>query len=291
MSLKHITVQNWRPELTEQALALLKKHQATSLFLLSNLKEYGPKQTEALFSGDYQCLVKQNKVIGVFVLTRSGRLLIQTDGEFDYSNLIIDNLLPKIKEITCLVGAWELITPLWQTLLKRFSTLKTSACKKEILYQCDLKNLDQIPINSKVKFLTKDDYFFWNKLNTAFCKELNSILYSNELERKQLYLQQSSNKHWWGLFVNKQLTVIAAYNAKFEDWAQIGGVYTLPQARGQGLAKQLMQQIMLDSKNIHKVKTLVLFTDVTNYIAQKVYQALGFTPIGYFGLTTGKWEE
>jgi len=276
MTLLKITIQNWSDKFTESAFALLKQYKETSLYLSTHL-----------FSGDVKCLVCGDKVVGIFVLNSAGKLLLQTDRKMDYSNLIIDALLPEISRFTGLIGDWELTSQFWNALKLRFSTFQEKICKKNILYKHDLENLNDLTNNNRVRFLNAHDYVVWDKLNLAFREEINSIFSYNNLQRQERYLQEVSNNQWWGLFLDQQLVAICAYTARYEDYAQIGCVYTLPEVRGRGFAKQLIYQLMLDSKNKHNVDKLILFTHDDNITAQKVYESLGFKPIGYFGLIVG----
>lgn len=288
MKLSKTTTQSWNEKLSKSAIALLKKHQEASLFLLNTLKEHGVQKTDSAFSGDFQCLVCDDKVVGVFLLNGMGRLLLQTDKEADYSNLIIDSILPKISRFTGLIGDWELTKQFLNALKLRFPTIQQKVCKKEILYRHDLGESPKASNNENesVRFLTAADYHSWDKLISGFREELNSVLFHNDPQKQQRYIGEVENRYWWGLFRGQKLITICAYTAKFEDCAQIGGVYTLPEERGKGSAKQIIKQVMLDSKNIHNVKKLVLFTHENNHSAQKVYEGLGFKAIGYIGLIT-----
>lgn len=286
MKLSKITYQDWSDQLAASATALLQQHKETALFLLSYLTEYGPHRTDAIFSGDYKCLVCDSKVVAVFVLNGMGRLLLQTDKKADYSRLIIDAIAPEISRFTGLIGDWELTKQYWDMLKLRFPTLHEEVCKKEILYYNNLMSLDDFPNNKQVRFLNAHDFLEWNKLNLAFCKELNSVLFPNDQHKQARYIGETNDQRWWGLFVEQKLVSICGFTARYGDCAQIGGVYTLPEERGKGFAKQIIKQLMLDSKNTLHLKKLVLFTHENNRSAQKVYEDIGFKSDGYIGLIT-----
>ena len=69
---------------------------------------------------------------------------------------------------------------------------------------------------------------------------------------------------------------------------QIGGVFTLPENRRKGYSKLCMKQLIIDSRNIHQLNILILFTKEDNVAAQGLYESLGFEHIGYFGLIFGQ---
>lgn len=285
-NLPHITVQNWNDKLAQDAITFLQQYQETSLFLLNVLSNENSNKTNLLSSENCKCLLDGDKVIGVFLLNDMGRLLLQTDRKTDYSHLIVSAIAPKISQFTGLIGDWELTEKCWDALQLHFPNLQRKIYKKEILYSYDLKNLPKYTNNIAVRFLTADDYDAWNNLNLAFCKELNSVLFHNNSQRKPRYINEVNKQHWWGLFKEQELVAISCYLGKFADCAQIGGVYTLPEFRGEGLAKELVKQIMQDSKNKHDITKLILFTDKNNSSAQKVYEKLEFQRIGYIGLVT-----
>ena len=103
-----IQVVNWNKQLEQQAYELLNKYEETSLFLLLNLKTYGPKLTEASYSADFKCLIKDGQVIAVFALTKVGNLLIQADRKADYSAIIVDECLKEPIPLRRIVGEWSL---------------------------------------------------------------------------------------------------------------------------------------------------------------------------------------
>jgi predicted GNAT family acetyltransferase len=76
----------------------------------------------------------------------------------------------------------------------------------------------------------------------------------------------------------------AALNARALDIGQVGGVYTAPDLRGQGLSKAVMRVLLRDSAELHGIRKMILFTGEKNIPAQKVYEGLGFERIGQFGI-------
>lgn len=92
----NIEIIDWSQKFAQQANALLFKHEETSLFLLANLKTYGPKLTaEDTYSGDFKLLLKNGKVVAVFALAKIGNLIVQTDRADDYSKIIVDGKINK----------------------------------------------------------------------------------------------------------------------------------------------------------------------------------------------------
>ena len=64
---------------------------------------------------------------------------------------------------------------------------------------------------------------------------------------------------------------------------QIGGVYTPPELRGRGYARSVVAGSLLMARDAGESKAF-LFTSETNTAAQRAYEALGFRPVGDYGI-------
>ena len=114
--------------------------------------------------------------------------------------------------------------------------------------------------------------------------------FPNNLSDAQLqeYFQDKAKKKIaWGLFLDGRLVSIADLNAKALDLGQVGGVYTIPSCRQKGYSKSVMYQLLLDAKNLHSIRKLIIFTGKNNVPAQKLYISLGVKQVGYFALLFG----
>jgi hypothetical protein len=49
-----------------------------------------------------------------------------------------------------------------------------------------------------------------------------------------------------------------------------------------------MKQLLLDAKELHKIRKMIIFTGDKNFPAQKLYNSLGVSQIGYFALLFGQ---
>ncbi len=72
----------------------------------------------------------------------------------------------------------------------------------------------------------------------------------------------------------------ASTNATGFGVAQIGGVYTVPELRGQGIAQAVMRHLCERIRESGRVPTL--FVKTGNQAAIRAYQNLGFTPEGSY---------
>ncbi len=105
----------------------------------------------------------------------------------------------------------------------------------------------------------------------------------------------ASRLHFWkmmrhqemvGLWENGTAVAKAGTNALTARWAQIGGVYTRPERRGQGLQKRLMAFLL--ARLASQGRAACLFVKKKNASAIALYRALGFEPGGDFTITYGE---
>ena len=78
----------------------------------------------------------------------------------------------------------------------------------------------------------------------------------------------------------------AGTNALTECWAQIGGVYTRPENRGQGLQKRLMAFLL--ARLSDQGRGACLFVKKSNASAGGLYRSLGFEERGDFTIVYGQ---
>jgi ribosomal protein S18 acetylase RimI-like enzyme len=285
-----IEVVLWDKKFEKQAHKLLNKYKETSLLLLSNLKTYGTKLTADTYSGDFKCLIKDYKIVGVFALTKVGNLLVQTDRAGEYSKIIIDECLRSDIRLKGVVGDWKFAKPLWDYAKQKLPRLRETLFGKEILYQLVLSNLLDIRYPHEVRYLKSTDYQEWDRLNKAYMKEQKVNENEDEKARYKRFIQDTEIESWYGLFINGRMISIACHTANVDGFIQIGGVYTLPEMRRKGFAKELMYKLLLDGKINKHMKVAILFTGVDN-VAKRLYESLGFKQIGYFGLLFGEYDK
>lgn len=87
----------------------------------------------------------------------------------------------------------------------------------------------------------------------------------------------------WVVEADGRPLAFTGLNAALPDVVQVGGVYTPPFARARGLARAAVAGSLLKARE-GGASRAVLFTDVDNVAAQRAYGALGFNPIGDWGI-------
>jgi len=105
----------------------------------------------------------------------------------------------------------------------------------------------------------------------------------------------ASRLNFWKLMRQQEIAALwlegrpvakAGTNALTARWAQIGGVYTVPERRGQGLQKRLMAHLL--ARLASEGRGACLFVKKRNAPALALYRALGFRPGGDFTITYGE---
>ncbi len=271
----------------QEAIAFLRKHEDFSLFLLGNLEAHGHKLTSAPNSGNFKLIRHSGKIIAVFCLTRRGNLLVQSEiSDRRLSEKILTASQEEHLPILGLIGPWDFCQRLWGLVHEKSIILHDTFISKEILYTVDLSK-QIVSDEPNVRFLLPDDYPQWQPLRVEYLKEEglpNDLLKHHD---HQLFLEKVKNKISWGYFLQGQLVAMADLNAKAMDLGQVGGVYTIPNARKKGFARSVMRRLMTDAKNIHKIRKLIIFTGENNHPARRLYESLEVHPIGYYGLMFG----
>jgi len=268
--------------------AFLEQNRETSMFLLSNIENYGLRLTEEMFSGNFKCLRSQGRVHAVFCLSRGGVLLAQTNGSEDFSKEILKACQEEEVPVDGVLGEWKTAEGLWRALLNQDRSLQTSFQSKERLYSLPLRqerNVKDIP--EGVRNLQIADFEVWEKLNNDYLTEEGLPLRGTREQRRKNFERRTASGYWWGLWEGESLVSIAAYNARYGPIGQVGGVFTEPAYRRKGFSRAVMEKLIVDSVEQHGVDLLILFTGEKNEAARNMYERLGFAQIGFYGIFFG----
>lgn len=266
-------------------LPFLDEHIDTSLFLLGNYLEHGPLLTDEANSGNLRVIMEDNSnVRAVFMITKAGFVLAQTDKKMDYSPLIAEDILNSNIKVKGVVGDWEIAKPVWDRLTDQLA-LEPRKISREPLFFLSIRDL-HVGLEVKglsVRFLNTSEYTIWSLLNKEYSEELQLPLLSDEVLKRSF--EKSVEKNiWWGAFYFDQLVGMTSLNGKVMGVGQIGGVFVRKDLRKKGIAKALLSQLLLDSKKVHALERLVLFTSEDNVSSLALYRGLGFVEKGCMGL-------
>jgi predicted GNAT family acetyltransferase len=267
--------------------AYLRDHSETSMFLLSNLAAHGHALSDAMNSGNFKCLIGNDRIQGVFCLTRRGNLLAECGGRAELAPKIVDACRAESIPIAAVVGEWKLADAIWKILIESGSIAKVVNASREPLFRLHLDRILLPPRHARVRFLQPSDFDAWEPLNSAYLHEEGFPIQGSLEQRRKDFAESARARRWWGLWDRGRLIATGALNAVHEELGQIGGVYTIPAERRRGWASQVMESLIWDCVQALGLRKLILFTGENNVAAQGLYRSLGFRRIGEFALLFG----
>lgn len=109
------------------------------------------------------------------------------------------------------------------------------------------------------------------------------ITEASQVNASKQMLRQIENRACYVLFHGRQPVAMSAFNAKTEQYAQVGGVYTPPEYRGRGYGRAVVAGSLLDARK-QGLQRSILFTGFDNLAAQGAYEAIGYREIGEFAI-------
>ena len=170
--------------------------------------------------------------------------------------------------------------------------------RKEILYALALEELVVPPAldhgDVVVRAPLDDELAALLEWRMQYCAETSSTPDTPETraeQRRYLATYQDQGHHYVltdarGPAKQNQtggLLAYSAFNATVADTVQIGGVWTPPPQRGRGHARCVVAGSLHHARK-RGVRSAILFTDEENVAAQRSYVAVGFRPIGDYGI-------
>jgi len=132
------------------------------------------------------------------------------------------------------------------------------------------------------------DHDQWEQLTGDFLKEVGLPTLGEHDQRMAAFIRSAGLGHWWGGFEGDRLVSIIGIIASHETTAQIGGVFTPPGLRRRGYSRAVLTQLLKDSRQIHHLDRIFLFTGEGNTAARTLYESVGFERFGHFGLFFGE---
>jgi predicted GNAT family acetyltransferase len=275
-----------------EAKAFLERHPDTSLFMLSNIRAFGTRLGESLYSGNLRGLRQDDELRAVFCLTRSGTLLAQTAGRAEFATDILRACAVEPMAIRGVLGEWRICKAIWDLIVEA-GKLRPTFVSKEISYRLDLtKNLPPAVAGREatevVRMLAEGDHEQWDELALAFQRESGLPSPGTREQRKTAFIRSIGLGHWWGAFQQDELVSLAAIIAMHETMAQVGSVFTARDHRRRGVSRAVMTTLIRDSRLEQGLDRLFLFTGEENMAARRLYESLGFETLGHFGLFFGE---
>ena len=253
-------------------------HADSSMFLRSNLAVAGIVDHGQLLQATYVGVVENGAVVAVAAHCWNGMLLVQAPRDVGPTSMAA--VAVSGRTVQGIGGPWRQVEAAARAL--RFG----GRALREVLYGLELGVLAfelppglgaRRPRAAELERLTA-----WREvylLETGLAKPGPELA---SLARSGIALSHAKGNDWV-LERDGSLAAYTAFNARLPEMVQIGGVFTPAPLRSQRLARAAVATHLLAAR-AQGARRAVLFTQETNAAARRAYEALGFRPVGDYGL-------
>lgn len=259
-----------------------------TLMQRANLARAGAGWRGQRYGGLFAGAFEGERLTGVIGHYWNGYLLplVQDVGR-DFRPLLQRLLDASSLPVTGVLGGWDQVSATMRH--PAINGRAVRRCDREILYALPLEAL-KVPAPLRygevaVRPIEADDV----PMLTAWRMEV--LVDTFKLARGIATFDEAANdlgaaleeKRGWVVEADGRPLAYSGFNAALPDVVQVGGVYTPRFARARGLARSAVAGSLMKAREAGASRA-VLFTDVANVAAQRAYGALGFNPIGDWGV-------
>jgi uncharacterized protein len=272
--------------------AFLLPRLATSMFLLSNARASGLRDTGKPYTGTYAAAFQGDAIIGVVAHFWNGTLMPQVPT----SVALLDRLWRAAvaasgRPVRGVVGADDQACA-----IKAAAGLDDADLRldyREKLYRLDLADLivpEPLATGAVVaRPATPDDLDSLTDWGVAYRAEslgepAKPPTAAQRRANRETTAREIDEGRYWVLEDGGRLVAMTGFNARIAEAVQVGGVYTPPPLRSRGYARCAVAGSLLGVREAG-ARLAILFTGEENVPAQRAYAALGFRHIGYFRLS------
>lgn len=268
------------PHEIEDVAAFLLRHAASSMFPLSNLRQHGTKGSHPR-TVRFWLAKDEGQITDVLTVSREGMVFPQCPrGDWAAAakalgGLRIRGLIGEAAQVAALRSALGLAVPAGLDMHEPHYQLKLEDLIMPQLNDDKLVPLGDVPLGLA------------HAWRAEFCQEALNFppqkAPQKAAEDVAAYLAADTHRV---LLRAGQPAAMTGFNAVLPEIVQVGGVFTPPDARGQGLARCAVALHLAEAR-ASGVKTAVL--SAATEAAARAYEAIGFQKIGRFAILT--WAE
>lgn len=287
-SLRIASVHN-DPELVSRILDFLYQYEDFCMYLIGNLEKFGPTSTDYPHSGNFYFIHTPDSIFGVFCLCNTGVFLAYILNNIltsDLIRIILTQIESEKVPISGIIAEHSIADKFISALRAKFSQqlIVLSNSTSELLKISDLhhRNFEFCIENNdedEIRCLRIEDFSRFSELIFEFEKAIRYQHEPQEMLRK-IFEEAAGIGQIWGYFKGNELVSMARLNSTTRTGGCFGGIYTRPEFRNRGLAKNLIKKALKDCKEIHSHTHNSLYTDESNIPALSLYNSLGFIKIG-----------
>lgn len=270
----------------EKALEeFLRRYAESSMFLRANVRAAGIVDRGGRYQGTYAAALDGDRVVAVACHSWRGALILQAPERL--AAVVRCAVERSGRKIAGLIGPWAQVVDAREVLGLRDAP--TRLASREVLYTLAL---DEIVTPSmlasgvvRCRRPTTDDLPLIVEWRAAYNVEANrrpDTAATREQSREEVERWHADRDHFL-LTRDGARVAYSAFNARVPDIVQVGGVWTPPALRGRGYARAAVAGSLLIAR-AEGASRAILFTGEENRPARRAYEAIGFRPIGDYGL-------
>lgn len=257
--------------------AFLTRHAETTMFMRAGLARFGLSGSDHPHAAQFWVEDKDGEIIGVFSRSNAGFLNACGEGATFWQGF---HDAMQGRQVAGLNGAAKLVEGMRSVLALEDADYDLN--RVEPLYRLHLHHLiDPGPAEIR-KPQASDAALLTRWFRTYHIEALGAV--DNEALTQVIADRVDTTiatGHVRLLIENGTPAAMTAFNAQLPDMVQIGGVYTPPEARGQGLARRVVAAHLKEARAAG-VQTAILFA--SGNAACRAYESIGFERIGDYTL-------
>ena len=265
--------------------AFLARHAESSMFLRANVRASGLEDRGEPYHATYAAAVDGDRVVAVAAHAWMGGVLLQAP---EHLEAVVRYAVERSgRPVRGLIGPWAQVVAARAAL--GLTDAPTRLASREILYTLTLSDLVmpvalgggavtcRRPTDEELPLITEWRRAYNAEANRVPDDEAGRARASGEAVR-----WHAERAHFL-LTHADQPVAYSAFNARLPDMVQVGGVWTPPALRSLGFARCVVAGSLLTAR-AEGARHAILFTAEENAPARRAYEALGFRPIGEYGL-------
>lgn len=257
----------------------------SSMFLLGNMRSSGLTDSGQPYEGTYAAKFDGEAIVGVVAHFWNGNLIFQAPG--NEAVLVRAAVEASQRPVAGLIGPNDQVLTAKRSLVIPESVVQMDG--KEQLYNMELSNVI-VPEKLASGEVTgrraeAEDLELLTVWGAAYdvealgAEESDALAKGNRASAERLLKERRT----WILECDGERVACSSFNTAIEEAVQIGGVWTPPEHRRQGIGRCVVAASLLDAR-AEGVQKAVLFTDEGNIGARRAYEAIGFRQGGDYRL-------
>lgn len=249
-------------------------HAETSMILRNNLAKYGIGVSQEPHASMYWIEIAEGAVTAVFGKSTNGYMMVQAPHASAEFWLQIAKLLAG-SQVRGITGVPEQVDAALAALDLAGQPFLVN--KDEPLYSVAMTDVVKLDVEMRLAdtfdFAVLCDWFMGYALDTGLTGSPDDARIDGENRAKNAI----ANPDVMMLLEGGAPVAMAGINGRVADLVQIGGVYTPPHGRGQGLARRAVSGLLAHQKD---VTHSILFA--AGQAAARAYEAIGYRKIGAY---------